>query len=172
MEIQRVANVAPIDYRSISEPVDLDGILIPKNTLIFNILTEVMKGPHWKDAEKFQPERFLDGSDLIEQDERFMPFLMGKRRCPGETLVTKQLFLYFTRILQLFDVEAEDGEVLSPDSFAPGITSKPVPFKAKFYPRSSSRDKISNFSSRIPLEGGIKRPKLGRHEEKEPKMML
>ena len=46
MEIQHVANVAPIDYRSTSEPVDLDGILIPKNTLIFNILTEVMKGPH------------------------------------------------------------------------------------------------------------------------------
>ena len=155
MEIQRVANVAPIDYRSTSEPVDLNGILIPKNTLIFNILTEVMKGPHWKDAEKFQPERFLDGSDLIEQDERFMPFLMGKRRCPGETLVTKQLFLYFTRILQLFDIEADDAEDLRPDSFVPGITSKPIPFKAKFCHRAFGKDKISSFHLKTPQEGGI-----------------
>ena len=159
MEILRFANIAPIDYRCTTADVDLDGILIPKNTIIFNILTEVMKGSHWKDAEKFNPERFLDGSDLIEQDERFIPFLMGKRSCPGRTLVNKQLFLYFTRILQLFDVEADDAEDLRPDSFVPGITSKPVPFKAKFCPRASGKDKVSNFPLRTPQEGGIEEAK-------------
>ena len=114
----------------------IDEILIPKDTIVLNIVTEVMKGSYWKEAETFNPERFLDGSALTPPDERLIPFLMGKRSCPGQNLANMQLFLYFTRILQQFDVQPEVKGVLPKDGFVPGITSSPMPFKVKFVPRN------------------------------------
>ena len=114
----------------------IDGILIPEDTIILNIVTEVMKGSYWKEAETFNPMRFLDGSALTPPDERLIPFLMGKRSCPGQNLANMQLFLYFTRILQQFDVESEMKGVLPKDGFVPGITSQPIPFKVKFTQRN------------------------------------
>ena len=38
----------------------------------------------WKDAQKFDPERFLDEEGRFCKDERVIPFSTGKRQCPGE----------------------------------------------------------------------------------------
>jgi len=135
-EILRYADIVPLDYRCTTEDVMIDEILIPKDTIVLNIVTEVMKGSYWKEAETFNPERFLDGSALTPPDERLIPFLMGKRSCPGQNLANMQLFLYFARILQQFDVQSEVKGVLPKDGFVPGITSQPIPFKVKFTQRN------------------------------------
>ena len=64
MEILRFADIAPIDYRCTTETVRIDGVIIPKNTIIFNLVTEVMKGSYWTEEDSFNPERFLDDSTL------------------------------------------------------------------------------------------------------------
>ena len=136
MEILRYADIAPLDYRCTTEDVLIDGIIIPKDTIVFNIVTEVMKGTYWKEGETFNPGRFLDGSGLIPPDERLIPFLIGKRSCPGQNLANMQLFLYFTRILQLYNVHPAVEGVLPKDTFVPGITSSPMPFKLRFFSRN------------------------------------
>jgi hypothetical protein len=116
----RYADIAPLDYRCTTEDVRIDGIIIP------NIVTEVMKGSYWKDGDTFNPSRFLDGSKLSPPDERLIPYL----------------FLYFTRILQLFHLRTEVGGVLPEDTFVPGITSSPRPFKIRFFPRKVKQENI------------------------------
>ena len=142
MEILRYADIAPLDYRCTTEDVRIDGIIIPKDTIVFKIVTEVMKGSYWKDGDTFNPSRFLDGSMLSPPDERLIPYLMGKRSCPGQNLANMQLFLYFTRILQLFHLQTEVGGVLPEDTFVPGITSSPRPFKIRFSPRKVKQENI------------------------------
>ena len=131
-EVLRYADVIPLDYRCTTEDVLIDGVIIPKDTIVFNIVAEAMKGTYWQKGETFNPERFINGSELTPPDERFIPFLMGKRSCPAQSLANMQLFLYFTRILQLYDVKPEVEGVMPKDTFVPGLTSSPMPFKIKF----------------------------------------
>ena len=136
-EVLRYADIVPLDFRCTTEDVLIDGVIIPKDTTILNIVTEVMKGTYWQEGETFNPGRFIDGSELTPPDERFIPFLMGKRSCPGQNLANMQLFLYFTRILQHYDVNPEVEGVMPKDTFVPGITSSPMPFKIRFCSRNS-----------------------------------
>ena len=136
-EVLRYADIVPLDYRCTTEDVLIDEVIIPKDTIIFNIVTEVMKGDYWQEAETFNPGRFMNGSDLTHPDERLIPFLMGKRNCPGQNFSNMQLFLYFTRILQHYDINPEVEGVMPKDTFVPGITSSPMPFKIRFCSRKS-----------------------------------
>ena len=141
LEILRYADIAPLDYRCTTEDVMMDDIIIPKDTIVFNIVTEVMKGSYWKDGDNFNPSRFLDGSILTPPDERLIPFLMGKRSCPGQNLANMHLFLYFTRILQLYHVQPEIEGVLPKTTFVSGLISSPTPYKMRFCSRKSNLNK-------------------------------
>ena len=48
----------------------------------------------------FRPERFLSSNGKCEQDEQFIPFSVGKRRCPGESLAKIELFQFVTGPLE------------------------------------------------------------------------
>ena len=39
----------------------------------------------WKDPKKFDPTRFMDVGKF-KRDERVIPFQIGKRVCPGESI--------------------------------------------------------------------------------------
>jgi len=134
-EILRCANVLPVLPRSTTEDVVVDGVTIPKDTIILNIYTEIMKGSSWQEGELFNPQRFLDESGHVVTDERVIAFGAGKRICPGKHLANIQLFLYFTRILQLFSVHPETEGVMPEEAVMPGLTTSPMPFKVRFCKR-------------------------------------
>ena len=52
-----------------------------------------------------------------------------------ETLANVQLFLYFTRVVQLFDFRPVDEKNLPQETFTAGIASTPTPFELIFTPR-------------------------------------
>ena len=63
----------------------------------------------WGDPWHFRPERFLDASGQLlppdhELRQAWVPFSVGRRACPGETLAMTRTFLYLTRILQAFEI--------------------------------------------------------------------
>ena len=136
MEVLRFANTVPHGgSRSTTADVVVDGVLIPKDTIIWGIFAEILKGDYWDQGDCFNPSRFLDDNECVKQDEHLIPFSIGKRICPGQTLANVQLFLYFTRVVQLFNFRPVDEKNLPQETFTAGIASTPTPFELIFTPR-------------------------------------
>ena len=114
----------------------VNGHLIPANTLISPVMTEILKGDHWGDGKTFRPERFLDDQGKVRRDEHFIPFSIGKRQCLGETLAKTELFLFFTGLVQQFTFLPEKEGVLPTEESTFGITSLPKPFKVRLLERN------------------------------------
>merc|ERR1712066_226554 len=136
MEVQRCANIIPTGVQHVnSKDVVVNGHTIPAFTLIQPILTEILKGDHWRDGTSFNPERFIDDEGKVTKDDHFIPFSIGKGVCLGETLAKAELFLFFSNILHNYNLSPEiEGDMPSED-YSPGFTILPKPFKVKLSAR-------------------------------------
>ncbi|XP_075210011.1 methyl farnesoate epoxidase-like [Lycorma delicatula] len=137
MEVQRICNIAPITaaHRAKSD-TKVSGYIIPKDTTVLASIYSVhMDNEHWGDPENFRPERFINNEGKIIQDEWFIPFSLGKRRCLGETLARGSLFLFFSTILHNFIISSPPAEPLPSLEQIDGATLCPLPFYAVFTPR-------------------------------------
>jgi len=138
MEIQRLGSIAPmaVPHRALSD-INIRGYKIPKDTMIWSMLYYMMRDPdYWKDPEDFKPERFLGEDGKVIKEERFIPYGIGKRYCLGESLARTELFIIFTRLLQLFTFKECPGceKVTNQPLYA--FIMSPKPFYANAVPRS------------------------------------
>ncbi|GIY91457.1 cytochrome P450 18a1 [Caerostris extrusa] len=138
LENMRWKTIVPLNVLRYSlSNTSIAGYDIPQGTTIMANLWAVHHDPrHWKDPENFKPERFLssDGKSVVKSTH-YMPFSIGKRACPGETMAYMEIFLYFVAILQKFDIKFPEGFLpnLEGDPF---ITYRPKPFKICFLPKN------------------------------------
>ncbi|XP_071939296.1 tabersonine/lochnericine 19-hydroxylase-like [Coffea arabica] len=118
--------------RESSKAVKIMGYDIAAGTQVIINAWGIGRDPKlWKDAEEFQPERFLNSSlDIKGQNFEFIPFGSGRRSCPGSAfaLVTAELAL--ANLICSFDFEWAGGA--GPEDLdmteAPGIvTPRKVP---------------------------------------------
>ena len=85
--------------------VEIGEYVIPKGATVLPSLMHVMLDPdHFPNPHKFNPDRFIDEQGRFKHHERVIPFGIGKRYCLGQTLAEKEFFLFFTGILQKFDI--------------------------------------------------------------------
>ena len=104
-EIFRHGSVVPLGmpYSTMGD-TNLFGYFIPKDTLVFANMHSVNRDPSfWQDPDKFSPERFLTEKGCINkqlQDQNFGVFGLGKRKCIGQALATKIIFILFSSIMQ------------------------------------------------------------------------
>ncbi|XP_055941707.1 uncharacterized protein LOC129971757 [Argiope bruennichi] len=112
MELMRWKTIAALDKRYTVADVSINGYNIPKGTIILaNFWNAHNDSRYWFEPEKFKPERFLskDGKSVVKS-KYYMPFSLGKRNCPGESMAYIELFLYITSILQKFRIEFPNGK--------------------------------------------------------------
>ncbi|XP_014677733.1 PREDICTED: cytochrome P450 2D4-like, partial [Priapulus caudatus] len=110
-EVQRVADIVPLSvpHRTTTE-LELGGYVIPAGTAILANLTAILNDPkHFPEPEKFRLERYLDERGDFVQNEALIPFSIGHRVCLGEALAKVELFIFFTSILQNFNIGLPDG---------------------------------------------------------------
>ncbi|XP_049784993.1 methyl farnesoate epoxidase-like isoform X2 [Schistocerca cancellata] len=119
MESMRMCYVLPIrGFRRLLEDTTLHGYRLPVNTTVLvNNWSLQMDKEHWGDPEVYRPERFISETGLLREDDIFLPFGLGRRRCLGEQFSKSFLFQIFAGVLQKFQLVPADGTDLKPTAF-------------------------------------------------------
>ncbi len=114
LESLRSASLAFVGFpHSATEDVQLSGLTIPKGATIMASLYHVHHDSnHFKDPHVFNPDRFIDSDGKFVNDEQVIAFGVGKRVCLGQTLAEKEFFIFFTGILQRYEILPVPGAVL------------------------------------------------------------
>lgn len=92
-----------------------------------------MDPANFDDPNTFRPERFIDKNNgKFAKSNKVIPFGVGVRRCPGETLARAELFLFLTNLVQAFQLRSHGPVDFSTVN---GVMFTTVPFKVDFTQR-------------------------------------
>ncbi|KAJ8508401.1 hypothetical protein ONZ45_g9329 [Pleurotus djamor] len=126
MESLRLMPPAPMTFRQAKETTYIEGIKVPKGTLIHipiraaNTSKEV-----WGDnAEEFDPSRWQNLPENYVPSLSFLSFLSGPHGCIGKSMALLQIKTVVAALVYHFSIEpAYDGQVAKPTA---AITMKPA----------------------------------------------
>ncbi|XP_033182162.1 cytochrome P450 1B1-like [Anabas testudineus] len=131
-ETMRFTSFVPVTIpHSTTSDVTVDGLHIPKDTVIFINQWSVNHDPlKWKDPHIFDPARFLDENGSLDKDltNNVMIFSAGKRRCIGDQIAKVEMFLFFAILLHQCRFEQPLNEDMSLNC-SYGLTLKPLDYK-------------------------------------------
>ena len=116
-----------------SEEMTVGDYKIPKGSVVIPSLMNILLDPeYFENPYEFNPERFLNENGEFEPDEHVIPFSTGKRICLGKSLAEKEFFLFFTGIMNKFDINPVPNNLLPSyhmkDYYAATIVRSPPTF--------------------------------------------
>lgn len=123
--------------REANKDLHIRGYLVPKGTAVIPNMWAVYMDPRlWKEPQMFDPTRFLseEPRQLVAKPPQLLPFSIGKRKCPGESMATVETFIFLTSLLHKFHILPEEGKTINmkPKTI---FFCTPVPQKLRFIPR-------------------------------------
>lgn len=96
--------------RNAADDASLAGYPIPAGTAVLCATYLVHHDPHaWDEPERFDPERFAEGSSQPRSRHAFMPFGLGQHMCVGQHLAMLEGPLALARVVQRFDLATLAG---------------------------------------------------------------
>ncbi|KAL3110018.1 hypothetical protein niasHT_015621 [Heterodera trifolii] len=116
-ESLRLSNLLPLNlHKVLQTDVEIGGHKLKKGTAVVNqIATVLFDDKIFPDHEKFIPSRFLEEDGKMRRVDELIPFGIGKRSCPGETLGRMELVLFTANFFHKFHVYPCDP--LNPPKF-------------------------------------------------------
>lgn len=130
-EVMRFTSYVPLTIpHSTTTDTTIMGYSIPKNTVVFINQWSVNHDPTlWSRPETFDPDRFLNANGSLNKDltSSVLMFSMGKRRCIGEELSKRHLFLFTSLIAHQCRIEKDPARPPTLDCDY-GLTLKPHRF--------------------------------------------
>ncbi|CAF1101038.1 unnamed protein product [Adineta steineri] len=141
-EIQRCGNIATLGgstmHRNL-QATTLNGYNIPKDSYIAaNFYACHVDERYFPNSDQFDPTRFLtDDHKPIQRPAGFIPFSIGKKSCPGESLANMELFLFFSNFIRQYDFHAvnKNEEINSKIFYHTSLTRAPFDYKLSFRKR-------------------------------------
>ncbi|XP_053328572.1 cytochrome P450 2F2-like [Spea bombifrons] len=137
-EIQRFTNVIPLSLpHRVVEDTCFRGYQLPKGTGVIPVLTSVHSDPtKYEEPQRFSPQNFLDENNRFKANDAFMPFSAGRRICLGEGLARMELFIFFTTILQNFDLQpTTPPDLIDLTPSISGVGNLPPAYQLRIVPR-------------------------------------
>ena len=139
-EVERASGMATLAGTNAIRDTTIAGYHIPKGTFVCLNLAKVHEdNREWPEPEKFKPERFLveDGKFVGWNKLRgFMPFGIGRRECPGQTLAKVMMFSFASILLHRYKIELPEGaEIPTTKVSTPQLVTKPNDFLVVAKPR-------------------------------------
>ncbi len=121
LETSRMCSMLPMGIlHELLDDLEVEGYKFPKGLILLpNMYHCHFNKEVWTDPEVFRPERFF-GKEGEQLKEHVIPFQVGKRQCAGEPLAKDMLFIYVTKIFQLF-VVSPDKNVKLEEYYKPDI---------------------------------------------------
>ncbi|XP_051573321.1 cytochrome P450 3A30-like [Myxocyprinus asiaticus] len=134
-ESMRLLPTAPRLERVCKKTVELNGVTIPKDTLVAIPTYVLNRDPQlWESPDVFRPERFSPESKSEVNQYAFMPFGLGPRNCIGMRFALMIMKLLVVKLLQNFSVETCKETQIPLELNV--IFQPKVPITLKFIPRA------------------------------------
>ncbi|BFZ07550.1 hypothetical protein BsWGS_10589 [Bradybaena similaris] len=110
-EAMRLYPPVPIIQRVLSEPLEIEGKMLPVGTNVTIAMLHLHRNPLvWEDPDVFRPERFLPENIKGRDSFAFTPFSAGSRNCIGQNFALNEEKVLIGRLLHRYTVElAPDG---------------------------------------------------------------
>ncbi|KAF2324387.1 hypothetical protein GH714_013438 [Hevea brasiliensis] len=113
----------------------IKGYHVPQGTmLIVNAWAVHMDPKVWEDPTSFKPERF---EDLEDEAHKLIPFGLGRRACPGSGLANRVISLALASLIQCFEWERTNEDVVDMFEGIRFTVPKPQPLEALCKARES-----------------------------------
>ncbi|KAJ4982411.1 hypothetical protein NE237_033248 [Protea cynaroides] len=118
-----------------SEECTVGGFKIPRGTMLLVNMWAIQNDPKlWEEPTKFKPER-MEGMGGVRDGYKLMPFGSGRRSCPGEGLALRVVSLTLASLIQCFEWERVDEELIDMTEGTGLTMPKAKPLEAKCKPR-------------------------------------
>ncbi|CEM01481.1 unnamed protein product [Vitrella brassicaformis CCMP3155] len=113
-EVSRVRPVVPFLERLLKVPLEVNGITLPKGTIVWlNFMAVHHDARYWPAPSVFRPERWMEGTEGTSQpmahSHAFLPFGAGPRNCIGQKFAMQEAQVVIASVLRSFSVSL-DGE--------------------------------------------------------------
>jgi hypothetical protein len=139
-EVGRASGMTTLVGTNAIRDTTIAGYHIPKGTFVGLNLSKVHNDEReWPEPEKFKPERFLDHDGKFvgwNKLHGFLPFSVGRRECPGQSLAKIMLFSFLSLLLHHYKIELPEGaEMPTTKVSSPYLSGQPHDFLVVAKPR-------------------------------------